>query len=113
MSNTPDHVGRPQTVEALGRTFTLARWTRAVWGEFLDWARNKLPDPRKAAVEFLEVVDKKDAALRDTIVREALAESLEYLSVNSPRVARLLDSLEGTTRLVYLLLKPAHPDATE
>jgi hypothetical protein len=113
MSNTPDHVGRSQTVSALGTAYTLGRWDRRVWAEFLEWAKGRLPDPRKAAAEFLAMLPADDLESRSAVVKAALAESTEHLSITSPKVQALLQSIEGGTYLVYLLLKRHHPEVTE
>lgn len=113
MSNTADHVGRPQQVEALGQTWTLGRWDRPVWAAFLDWASAKIPDPKKQAAELLAMIPKDDTACRVAVVEKALAESLEYLNESSPRVHQALDSLMGTAQLIYLLAKGNHPTMTE
>lgn len=115
MPNTPSHVGRPQTVEALGQTWTLARWDRRVWAEFLEWAKTKLPEPRKTAAEFLAMLPEGPdrQAVAETIVTKALDESTSHLSVGSPKVTQLLTSIEGGVYLLYLLLKRNHPEATE
>lgn len=112
MANTPNHVGRPQQVIALGQTWTLSRWDRRTWAEFLDWAKTQLPDPRKTAAEFLAMLPHDDPS-RESIVAKALDEANTHLSISSPRVKALLESSAGVTRLVYLLLKPNHPEITE
>lgn len=112
MSSPIGHVGREQIVEALGQTWTLSRWDRSVWAAFLEWAKTQLPDPAKEAAEFLKLLEPNDEISRRAVVSQALRDRTDYLSVTSPRVAMLLDSVEGTTYLVYLLLKPKHPEVT-
>lgn len=119
--NTPDHVGRSQTVEALGKTWTLSRWSRAVWNDFLAWAKTKLPDPRVEGRKTLASLlpqegDAPDmraalAEARNATAKQINEETLEYLTVNSKRVNALLDTMEGTEYLTYLLLRGEHPEA--
>lgn len=112
MSQTPSHVGREQTVYAMGRSWTLARWERYVWADFLEWAKTQLPDPAIAARDLLAVIPPEDEASRRQVVADAIKAKATYLSLNSPQVKELLDTLEGCVQLTYLLLKRHHPDAT-
>lgn len=121
------HVGREQTFEALGRTWRLARWDRAVWRDLLEWARPRIPDPRKTAAEFLAMLPPAVTTIvggvpittdpngdqKTEIVKAALADAQEYLSPTSPKVNALLGTLDGVCELFRLLLKPAQPDITD
>lgn len=104
------HVGREQTIEACGRVWRVSRWTRAVWAEWLAWARSVLPDPVEVALKHLDTIPPD---LRDSWVRMALDRKLTFLSLGSPEVRTLLTSLEGTVRVLWILLKKYQPDATE
>lgn len=103
------HVGREQTIEVDGRVWRVSRWTRAVWNEYLTWARGVLPDPVEVALKHLDHVPEK---LQAAWVRMALDKKTCYLSVSSPEVQSLLASLEGTVHLLWLLLKPYQPEVT-
>lgn len=109
------HVGREQTVEALGKSWTLARWDRAVWDKFLIWAATKIPDPRETAKDMLAMLPNTpdNQEVRSETVRWALNEKQQYLSPNSPQVIQLLGTLDGVCKIVELLMKPAHPEADE
>lgn len=48
------HVGQEQTVEANGKTWTLARLTRAVWRDWFKWAKTVLPDPQGEAHKHVQ-----------------------------------------------------------
>lgn len=113
MDNTPSHVGREQTITALGREWTLARWDRRVWADFLDWAKTVLPNPAAEAAAFLALVPPSDEVTRRAIVAEALKCKMDYLSVASPRVVDLIGTLEGTTKLVAILLQKHQPGTTD
>jgi hypothetical protein len=104
------HVGREQVVEALGRQWKVGRWTRRVWADFLAWAKPLVPDPLKVAKRALAEFD---PAFHAAIVERAVELSGEYLSVGSPQVGRLLDSVEGTVHVLWLLLKDGNPGVTE
>lgn len=104
------HLGRETELKALGKTWTLARWTRDVWEEFLVWARTQLPDPIEVALRH---VDQLPPAIAEKLVAEALKQATGYLSIGSPRVTELLNSPEGITRLIWLLLRKHHPEASE
>jgi hypothetical protein len=104
------HVGREAEIVALGRTWRASRWTRAVWADFLAWAKGRIPDPLDI---LLSSLDRIPEHLQDAAVRYAIDKSSEHLSVASPVVMRCLDSVEGTAHLLYLLLKPNHPGLTE
>src|SRR3954468_17248808 len=109
------HVGREQSFEALGRTWTLARWTRGVWRDFLEWARPRIPDPREVAARFLELVPDtaENQGVRAIIVNRALDDAQEHLAPTSLRVLRLLGSSDGLVQVVRQLLRPAHGDVSE
>jgi len=104
------HIGRETEIRALGSTWRLGRWDRGVWRRFLDWAKTQLPDPLE---EALKVVDRLKEPAASNLVQRALAEKTTFLSIGSPRVAELLQSLEGGVYLLYLLLQKHHPGITE
>lgn len=104
------HVGREQGFEALGRQWRLGRQTRAVWWEFLEWARGQIPDP---ITEAKRAVEGMSESVVVKIVSKALDDKRIFLSVASPEVKALLNSLEGGVYLLTLLLKINHPEITE
>lgn len=113
MDNTPSHVGREQTITALGREWTLARWDRRVWADFLEWAKTVLPNPAAEAAAFLALLPPTDEVTRRAVVAEALKCKMDYLSVASPRVVDLIGTIEGTTKLVALLLQKYQAGTTD
>ena len=104
------HVGREQEFTALGKRWKLGRLTRAVWDEFLAWARTVLPDPLDV---IAAKVDRLPEALQKQAVRDAIELSQNYLSPDSPAVRELLGSLPGSVRMLWLLLRKHQPQVTE
>jgi hypothetical protein len=112
-----EHVGREQTFDALGRTYTLGRWTRAVWRGFVAWAKDQLPDPRVSAgvflAECLSRIPDDSTPERLLIVKLAIDKATGFVGMDSPEVAGLLNTMDGGVKLLELLLKQHHPDVTE
>lgn len=104
-----DHVGREQTITALGRTWRVGRWTRAVWDEWLQWLRTRIPDPLQVLKDKL---DQFPQHLQGELVRQAIDRANEYLAPGSPLVTQALGSLEGNAHLFYLLLQEHQPTVT-
>lgn len=137
-ANVAAHLGREQEVEALGQMWKLARWDRAIWWRLLAWARSQVPDPLEAAATIIERMAGRQSKLQveargkppaesvplleeatilerrsEQLLRIALDKRMAYLSVNAPEIQALIDSLEGSTRILWELLRPAHPAVTE
>lgn len=139
-TNAAHHLGREQTVEALGKTWTLGRWTRAVWWRVLEWARGQVPDPLDAVEATLERMATRQAKLLteanaketspadgprlreeamvlerrgEQLLRAALDKRMVYLSVTSPEVQALTDSFEGSLKVIGELLREHHPKEAE
>lgn len=103
-------LGRETVIDALGKRWTVGRWTVDVWDQLLEWARPRLPDPF-AGLE--KVVDKLPEAAALQLVREAQERAARALSIQSPEVVELIDgTLEGKVQTFYLLLRQHHPDVT-
>lgn len=103
-----NHIGRETVIEALGKTWTLARYTRKILSDLLAWALARLPDPIEQA--------KKDIVgfpleIQKDIVASAV-ERKKARGLNDPEVQEQIGSLDGVAETLYLLLKPAHPDVT-
>ena len=125
------HIGREQIIDAAGRQWKFGRWDRSVWFEFLAWARTQLPNPLDKIRPVIEQLTSRQAALLaqnteattkeaellaqhlDGIVRLAINESMSYLSVGSAPVADVVRSLEGTIKILWLLLRKHQPNVTE
>ncbi len=113
-----EHVGREQTVEALGRTWKFGRWDRGVWADLFKFARQVLPNPVEVAFQAIEHLpaEPTNPALRaamEAVVSKALDKAASYISVASPEMRSLLASVEGNAHLVWLLVRKHHPEVTE
>src|SRR4051812_32117699 len=87
------HVGREQTVEALGKRWRVARWTRERYDQFIDeYAAKKIRDPRQVVDEWLKTLPESQ---HGRAVDWALEQSRIGLTYDSPDVLRLLDTLGG------------------
>lgn len=110
MNEISPHIGREQDVQALGKTWKLARWERRVWWDLLAWARLKIPDP-------VDLIAGKLALMPEPIAKHAVDAALRasrtFLSINSAEVQSLLASLEGSVYTVWLLLREHQPNVTE
>lgn len=107
------HVGVEQEFTALGKSWRIARWDRAAWRKILAWVATVLPDPRKAAAEFMAMLPPDSEQQKRELVAQALDEYQEHLSPTSPRVQAVLDSLDGGIKVLEILLKQYQPDVTE
>ena len=110
MNEISPHIGREQVFEALGKSWRLSRWERRVWWELLDWARSKIPDPVETINKHLEKMPEK--AVKHA-VEAALNASRTFLSITSPEVQAMLQSMEGMVKTMYLLLLEHQKDVTE
>lgn len=107
-----DHIGRPATFHALGQEWTLARWTRSVWHDLIEYAKTILPDPRMEAEEILRYVPESDSATRVQVVRDAILQSRSMFTIGSKQIQEFIATTDGVTYLLYLLLRPNHPEIT-
>lgn len=110
MSDCAPWIGREQTIEALGRTWRLGRWTRSTWKELRDWALPLVPDPIEAVSRHLARMPK---AAQEYAVKLALEAHQTFLAVGSPELQSILNSMEGSVRGMWLLLREHQPAATE
>ncbi len=106
-----EHVGRAQTItDAEGRKWHLSRWTRSVWAKMLEWARPRIPDPLEVAKRMMAMLPEEQ---QERVLSAALPMGCEPLHIGSRSVTIMVDSLEGTAHLTWLLMLDAHPDASE
>jgi len=103
-------LGREQEIDVLGRRWKVGRWTMGVWRELLEWARPQIPNPLDAIAKHLNSFS-LDA--QKYAVDQALDASRSFLSIGSPEIQSVLNSLEGGVRLLWLLLKTHQQNATE
>lgn len=105
-----EHVGRESSLPALGKTWRVGRWTRAIWDGFVEWAKPRIKDPLEVAQKHL---DRFPPGLQSIMVQHALELSSGHLALNGGPVQGLLATLDGSAYLLYLLLKQHHPEMTE
>jgi hypothetical protein len=105
------HVGREQEItDAQGRKWRLSRWTRGTWAALLEWARPRVPDRFALAKQALAAFPEH---LHEGIAAHAVEAAAIPFGIGHPGVQAAVNGLEGTVHVVWLLLKPHHPDATE
>lgn len=104
------HIGKEKEIKALGKDWKLARWTREVWDQWLEWAKTRIPDPLERIRPSIEQWPER---VQDLLVERAMEKATTVLTMGSPEVQGLMDSLEGLSYLFYLLLRKNHPDVTE
>lgn len=129
---TAAHVGREVTAQALGKTWTFARWTRRVWSAIARYAKNHLPDPIAEVNKTIDAMTLKEAEVVRELVRRdadskikmapqytsfvdrfvdgALAKAGSCLAIGSPELNSFIRSIDGAAYALYLLLKDAHPE---
>lgn len=132
MADTASYRGRETTINALGQTWRLGRWTVDVIDKFTDWARTKLPDPvqvgedaclrlqRKMSQAQVDHRNKKIpddemkflmqfyAQEQERVARIAMDKAASYLAINSPEFLSLLKHPRGTAQMIRLLCEAHH-----
>jgi hypothetical protein len=122
-------------------TWRLSRWDRGIMRRWLEWAADMLPDPlKKVRGVLLElaceeqdlaadlekarkakdtVAEDKAARLmianrkvQDNITTKAVNDVSSHIGMNNPKVIGLLQSIEGASHLLELLLQKYHPGTT-
>lgn len=108
------HVGVPQTFQALGQTWNTVRLERDIWFEFVKFAKTMLPNPITVGSELCNSLLQTDATKdqRNGITDTALLLAMDFMGVQSGQVISFLSSMEGSSYLLYLILKPNHPEMT-
>lgn len=135
MAGLVNFIGKEQTIEALGRNWKLARLELNILDEWMEWAKEKLPDCLEAAHRHVERLVKRSLEIEEQykgdehkrlrekllktideeqeyVVRQALNDDQAGLSLDAPRIKGLYGSIAGLTHLFYLLLKVHQPDVT-
>src|SRR5438552_2023302 len=104
------NLGRETTIQALGQSWTIGKWTVRIWDALLEWVKPRLPDPF-AGLD--QIIDKVHERVAEKLIAEAQAKSQALLSMASPAVQALLDGTpEGRVQVLYQLLRQHHPDIT-
>lgn len=132
--NTASHVGKETTINALGKTWRVAKAGRWAWTEFFKWAATVLPDPVKVARDAVQdlviqagkIIRKEIHAdlaegdriallqgnerMQQQLTSEALDKKASYLSMGSKEVGSLLNSIDGGSQMLCIVLKRNHPE---
>jgi hypothetical protein len=101
--------GRESQVKALGKWWTIGRFTVEIWDELLEWAKPRIISPLDHLERIIAKVPEQ-AAYR--LVSEAMKEYPRILTILHPLFQEILDTPEGKLRRFYLLLRQHHPDVT-
>ena len=92
-----------------GRSITFSRFTRKILRAFFDWAVSVLPNPldeaRKQIKDFPIDIQKM-------IVADALERSKNLRTLNNPDVQALIQTPEGSMKIIELLVREKHPHFT-
>jgi hypothetical protein len=145
-------IGMEEEIQALGKTWKLSRWDIEIWNQWLEWAKEKFPDPvatirkelkaytledqllnrdlqRQVQKHQLEKDPAKKALLQaeidnladqlaanktieEMMMKEAIKEASNAISLASPKAFQLMGSGEGMSYMLMLLLKKYQPDVT-
>jgi hypothetical protein len=103
-------IGKEPVLEVAGKKYKLARFDRAILGQFLQWAKGKIPHPLAAIKDVLPYLTPED---RKFAIGKAMDDAKAYLSFDSEEVRALLASAEGSMKLLCLLFQKHHPDLTD
>jgi hypothetical protein len=102
-------LGKEVTIEALGKTWTVGRWSARVWDDLIAWLKPQLPDPY-AHLERL--IDKMSPEIANDALKRAEERANRFLSIGSPEVMELVKTPEVSMYLFWILLREKHPDVT-
>lgn len=105
-----NHIGIESTITIGGKNYKLSRFTRENWRAFLKFCRQVLPDPIEIASRN---IDRLPTELANRLLDKAYEDSKVFLSIGSPGVLDVMNSLEGLAYLFWLLLREFQPDMTE
>lgn len=106
------HLGRPYTFSALGKDWTLARWTYLAWVELVEIAKTLIPDPRQEVADMLKVIPEIPIEDKMKLVREANRKAATMFEYGSKEMLAWIGTTTGTLHTLHTLLKPNHSDAT-
>lgn len=95
---------QPRTITIEGVDYRVSRWTPSILGEIQAWLKTQVPNPMETAKEFMKDLPE---SLQKEIWMQAREDAKEWPpDINSSIGQRLLvETAEGTARLVYALLR--------
>jgi hypothetical protein len=105
-------LGKEQTVEAAGRTWTFGRLEKRVVDKFRDWIVQQVGDPFTLADRYLSKIPEGEWT---RLFREAcdVRDQLQAFSMGSPLAQKFLNTELGGGKALHLMLLTNHPDAKE
>jgi hypothetical protein len=109
MSNNT-YIGKETTVTIGGKKYTLSRLTRSVMREFAEWVHAHTPDPLAMAAQYINEFPED---LQKLLIQQAWNDTKGRMDVEGPEVRPAMNTIEGSTKLLQLLLQKHHPELTE
>jgi hypothetical protein len=109
MSNNT-YIGKETTVTIGGKQYTLARLTRSVIREFAEWVYGHTPDPLAMAAKYINEFPED---LQKLLIQQAWNDTKGRMDIEGPEVREAMNTIEGSTKLLQLLLHKHHPELTE
>ncbi len=104
-------IGREATVHALGKTWTVGRFTMEVWDDLIRWAADRIPNQLEALRPIIRDVPPEMAM---QLIRDAQAKTPDVLTIGHPLLQKAIEETpEGQIHRWYLLLRQKHPDVTK
>lgn len=104
--------GQEQTVIVDGRAYPLGKLRVRVLRAWREWIAERIGDPFADVERFIGRVPEAETA-RQLREAELLRDGLRYFSLGAPVAQRFLNTEEGMTQLVLLLLREKNAKATE
>ena len=102
--------GRPFTIEAFGKTWTLGRITLEMVFAFRDWIKERLPNPLEGPVaKFFDKLPVEEQIER-VKKAEQIGNELACFSMTSALAEEYLRKEEGQAKWAQLWLSEHHPD---
>lgn len=108
-SGAAPQLGRETTVDALGKKWTIGRWTVDVWDELIDFAKKRLPDPWAPIKDLVQVLSPEEAG---KLIQDTYKRVNAMFTIKSPEIQAFLDTPEGQMYLFWLLMRQHHPELT-
>lgn len=105
-------IGKPFPFVALDQTWTLGRFTFTVWEEFVGLIREIIPDPREEVDAILKACPEMPTEDKVAMIRDANKKYAGMFEFGSPDIMAWIKTPKCAIRLIYVLLKKSHPDAT-
>lgn len=94
-----------------GKLYKVAQFTpQQIAFKFVQWAKSVLPNPLDEIAPKLSLFP---VEIQKEMVREAMARARIPLTVESPEVRALMNTVEGATKIASLRFQAAQPELTD